>query len=43
VKVCSVSGEGEVSISTSGLVPGLYVARATDADGRTETKKILVR
>jgi len=42
-KAAEAKGEGEVSISTSGLVPGLYVARATDADGRTETKKILVR
>jgi len=42
-KAKEVRGEGEVSVSTSGLVPGLYVARATDADGRTETKKILVR
>ena len=42
-KVAGAKGAGEVSVSTSGLVPGVYVVRAASADGRSATRKIVVK
>ena len=42
-KVAGAEGAGEVSVSTSGLVPGVYVVRAASADGRSTTRKIVVK
>ena len=43
LKVAGAEGAGEVSVSTSGLIPGVYVVRAASADGRSATRKIVVR
>ena len=42
-KVAGAEGAGEVSVSTSGLVPGVYVVRAVSADGRSATRKVVVK
>ena len=42
-KVAGAEGAGEVSVSTSGLVPGVYVVHAASADGRSATRKIVVK
>ena len=42
-KVACAEGAGEVSVSTSGLVPGVYVVRAASADGRSVTRKIVIK
>lgn len=42
-KVAGAEGAGEVSVSTSGLIPGVYVVRAAGADGRNSTRKIVVK
>ena len=42
-KVAGAEGVGEVSVSTSCLIPGVYVVRAASADGRSVTRKIVVK